>query len=134
MELYLFKSVRLCHYSSAARELGRAGHYSYYVKAKRRGFFTSQLCCHTQCSRKASYHQTRMLWEVSAGLKRSVLRHLLQLIGIHALGDGHDDAAVVPPGVVVRAGQCLQGHTDITAGSDEQNTHNTHMHACHTYT
>ena len=34
-------------------------------------------------------------------------RHLLQLAGFRALGDGHDDAAVVSPRIVVRPGERL---------------------------
>lgn len=55
------------------------------------------------------YSQT-YIWEsgVMSGEKKLHQRHLLQLIGFHALGDGHDDAAMISPSVVVRSRKCLK--------------------------
>jgi len=40
---------------------------------------------------------------------------VFQLIGFHALGDGHDDAAMISPSVVVRSRKCLSPPGSSTA-------------------
>ena len=61
-------------------------------------------------------------------------KHLLQLVGLHALGNRHDDASMVTPSIVMRSGKSLikENKPEVMSCCRDKRRNGPHPHPQHT--